>query len=446
MQQPVLLIDDDHDLRHALKQGLELEGHLVVDFPGADEALVQVSRAFAGVVVCDIRMPATDGMTFLLKALAIDPTLPVILITGHGDVPLAVSAMREGAYDFLEKPFSPSRLSGIVLRAQEKRRLVLENRILRESLPGGEAIDDMLVGNSRAMVRLRAEVRAIADTEADVLVNGETGSGKEVVSRAIHRLSPRANGPFVAINCGALPADIIESELFGHEKGAFTGATDRRIGKLEHASGGTVLLDEIESMPLELQVKLLRVIEDKSIERLGSNKTIPVDVRFVAASKADLEKESTAGRFRADLYYRLNVVAIKIPPLRDHREDIPDIFFHLAREARARYRREIPEITPALIAQLRAAQWPGNVRELRNAADRFVIGLWNGEDESEIPGDPPQSADLASMMATYERDILKRELARNEGRIKPVYVTLGISRKALYEKMRKHGIQARDQG
>ncbi|MEZ5799574.1 MAG: sigma 54-interacting transcriptional regulator [Nitratireductor sp.] len=182
-------------------------------------------------------------------------------------------------------------------------------------------------------------------------------------------MSERGSAPFVAINCGALPADIIRSELFGHEKGAFTGATERRIGKIEHAQGGTVLLDEIRSMPLELQVKLLRVIEAKAIERLGSNKLMPVDVRFIAASKADLEKESAAGRFRADLYYRLNVVSVSIPPLREHAEDIPDIFFHLAREARARYRRDIPDITPRIVAELKANPWPGNVRELRNAAD-----------------------------------------------------------------------------
>ncbi|MCB1456763.1 MAG: sigma-54-dependent Fis family transcriptional regulator [Nitratireductor sp.] len=445
MSQPVFLIDDDHDLRHALRQGLELEGHAVTDFSGADEALTHIGRDFAGAMVCDIRMPVTDGMTFLLKVLAIDPTLPVILITGHGDVPLAVKAMREGAYDFLEKPFSPGRLSEVVLRALEKRRLVLENRALRENLGGGDTISDMLVGSSRAMVRLRSEVKAVAQTNADVLVYGETGSGKEVVSRAIHRLSERASAPFVAINCGALPAEIIESELFGHEKGAFTGAGERRIGKIEHAGGGTVLLDEIESMPLELQVKLLRVIEGKTIERLGSNKLVPVDVRFIAASKADLASESAAGRFRADLYYRLNVVNITIPPLRDHAEDIPDIFFHLAREARARYRREIPDITPALVAELKANPWPGNVRELRNVADRFVIGLWQGNREQAEEGATGSGRSLADMMSAHEREIITRELARHDGRIKPVYEALGISRKALYEKMRKHAIQARPQ-
>lgn len=436
----IILIDDDADLRHALVQGLELEGYRVAGLAQAEEALTQLTRSFGGVIVCDIRMPGMDGMAFLAKALEIDPAQPVILITGHGDVPLAVEAMRNGAYDFLEKPFTPSRLAEVAARALEKRRLVLENRALRENLSGGDALPEILIGNSPAMVRLRAEVRAIAETDADVLVFGETGSGKEVVSRAIHRFSSRAAQPFVAINCGALPAEIIESELFGHEKGAFTGASDRRIGKLEHASGGTVLLDEIESMPLDLQVKLLRVLEEKSIERLGSNRTIRVTVRFVAASKADLKAESEGGRFRADLFYRLNVVSVAIPPLRDHAEDIPDIFFQLAREARARYRREIPEITPALLEQLKMHSWPGNVRELRNVADRFVIGLSSEFSGYETPAGTGPSSSLPERVAAFEKSVISATLSRHGGRMRPVYEELGISRKSLYEKMKRHGL------
>ncbi|MFZ1813455.1 MAG: sigma-54 dependent transcriptional regulator [Rhizobiaceae bacterium] len=433
----VYLIDDDDDLRHALVQGLELEGLAVSQFNNAAGALQMASRALEAVFVCDIRMPGMDGLAFLSVALEIDPALPVILITGHGDVPLAVKAMQAGAYDFLEKPFSPRRLSEVVLRAIEKRRLVLENRALRENIDAGDTINSMLVGPSQPMVRLRAEIRAIAGTDADVLVHGETGSGKEVVSRAIHRMSSRRDGPFVAINCGALPAEIIESELFGHEKGAFTGATDRRIGKIEHATGGTVLLDEIESMPPELQVKLLRVIEEKAVERLGSNRMITADVRFIAASKADLKAESKAGRFRADLYYRLNVVSVTIPALRQHAEDIPDIFFHLAREARARYRREIPQIEPTLIEWLIRQEWPGNVRELRNFADRFVIGLWPG---LQAGGRKESNSDLSSRMAEHERAIIAEAVSRNGGRLKSVYEELGISRKSLYEKMKRYGL------
>ena len=437
----IVLVDDDNDLRHALVQGLELDGYAVADFPRADAALSMITRAFAGIAVCDIRLPDIDGMTFLAKALEIDPALPVILITGHGDVPLAVQAMRSGAYDFLEKPFTPSKLAEVSARALEKRRLVLENRALRENLSGGDGVDEVLIGNSPAMVRLRAEVRAIAETDADVLVVGETGAGKEVVSRAIHRLGARAGQPFVAINCGALPAEIVESELFGHEKGAFTGATGQRIGKLEHADGGTVLLDEIESMPLDLQVKLLRALETKQIERLGSNRLIKADVRFIAASKADLKAESEAGRFRADLFYRLNVVSIAIPPLRRHAEDIPDLFFQLAREARARYRREIPEITADLLERLKAHDWPGNVRELRNAADRFVIGLGTdfGQQRPAAVANGA-AAPLRDRVESFEKSVIETALEHHNGKLKPVYEELGISRKSLYEKMRRHGL------
>jgi two-component system C4-dicarboxylate transport response regulator DctD len=436
----IILIDDDNDLRHALSQGLELEGYSVAGFSRAGEALGLITRSFSGIAVCDIRLPELDGMGFLAKALEIDPALPVILITGHGDVPLAVQAMRNGAYDFLEKPFTSARLSELSARALEKRRLVLENRTLRENLSGGDSVNEVLIGTSPAMLRLRAEVKAIAETDADVLVVGETGAGKEVVSRAIHRLGSRAGKPFVAINCGALPAEIVESELFGHEKGAFTGASGQRIGKLEHANGGTVLLDEIESMPLELQVKLLRALEAKQIERLGSNCVIDIDVRFIAASKADLKAESEAGRFRADLFYRLNVVSIAIPPLRSHAEDIPDLFFQLAREARARYRREIPEITPELLARLKAHDWPGNVRELRNVADRFVIGLGTEFEPPAAKAGNGHDATLPDRMAAYEKSVIAAALSRNEGRIKPVYEELGISRKSLYEKMKRYGL------
>ncbi|GAB5506607.1 MAG: sigma-54 dependent transcriptional regulator [Rhizobiaceae bacterium] len=436
----IVLVDDDNDLRHALVQGLELEGYEVADFSRADGALSMITRAFAGIAVCDIRLPDIDGMTFLAKALEIDPALPVILITGHGDVPLAVQAMRNGAYDFLEKPFTPGKLAEVSARALEKRRLVLENRALRENLSGTDGVDEVLIGNSPAMVRLRAEVRAIAETDADVLVVGETGAGKEVVSRAIHRLGSRADKPFVAINCGALPAEIVESELFGHEKGAFTGASGQRIGKLEHADGGTVLLDEIESMPLDLQVKLLRALETKQIERLGSNRVIKTDIRFIAASKADLKAESEAGRFRADLFYRLNVVSISIPPLRSHAGDIPDLFFQLAREARARYRREIPEITADLLERLKAHDWPGNVRELRNAADRFVIGLGTDFGEQQPAAANGGGAPLRERMESFEKTVIEAALARHEGKLKPVYEELGISRKSLYEKMQRHGL------
>ncbi|MBG6163290.1 two-component system C4-dicarboxylate transport response regulator DctD [Labrenzia sp. EL_195] len=434
-QATVLLIDDEEALRGSLSQGLELTGQDVFASGRPESALERINRDFYGVLVTDIRMPGTDGFQVMKNAFEIDPALPVVLITGHGDVPLAVEAMRAGAYDFLEKPFSVAHLASVVERALDKRRLVLENRKLREELADRTGLESRLVGRTPAMDLLRKNVMALAATDADILILGETGSGKEVVARALHDEGPRKDKPFVALNCGALPAEIIESELFGHEKGAFTGASGQRIGKLEHAHGGTVFLDEIESMPLELQVKLLRVIETRTIERLGSNKAIELDVRFVAATKEDLEAAGKAGRFRLDLFYRLNVVNVEIPPLRDRIEDIPLLFRHLAVEARARYRREIPDIGELYLAELMARDWPGNVRELRNVADRFVLGL---EQQSD-----PQSSNGSSLfeqIATYERALIAAELKRNDGVIKPTYENLGLSRKALYEKMRKYGL------
>ncbi len=435
----VLLLDDEEDLRASLTQGLELSGQAVFATGQPEDALERVTRDFYGVLVTDIRMPGTDGFQVMRQAFEIDPALPVVLITGHGDVPLAVEAMRAGAYDFMEKPFSVTSLASVVERALEKRRLVLENRKLREELADRTGLESRLVGRAPSMEQLRRTVSALAATDADVLILGETGAGKEVVARALHDEGPRHNMPFVALNCGALPAEIIESELFGHEKGAFTGASSQRIGKMEHAHGGTVFLDEIESMPLELQVKLLRVIETRTIERLGSNKPIELDVRFIAATKEDLEAAGKEGRFRLDLFYRLNVITVAIPPLRERLEDIPLLFHHLAIEARARYRREIPDITEEYLAKLMARDWSGNVRELRNVADRFVLGL---DTDAASPSGP--GASLFDKVAAYERALIAAELKRQNGSIKPTYETLGLSRKALYEKMRKYGLGRED--
>ncbi|MTI16792.1 sigma-54-dependent Fis family transcriptional regulator [Rhodobacteraceae bacterium RKSG542] len=435
----ILLLDDDEDLREALQEGLELSGYNVIATADAEEALEHISHEFHGVLVSDIRMPRMDGFAVLKAAFDIDAALPVVLITGHGDVPLAVEAMRAGAYDFLEKPFPVSSLSEVLKRALEKRRLTLENRVLREELGDLSGLEERLVGKAPSMEHLRQTVRALANTNADILILGETGAGKEVVARALHEEGERKDKPFVAINCGALPADIIESELFGHEKGAFTGASGQRIGKLEHASGGTVFLDEIESMPLELQVKLLRVIETRSIERLGSNKPLPLDLRFVAATKEDLEKTCDEGRFRKDLYYRLNVISVAIPPLRERKEDIPVLFHYLTRGARARYRKDVPPITPEFMADLMGRDWAGNVRELRNVADRFVLGLEQGV-QSGRGAASGEGSGLSEKVAAFEKDLISAELRRQNGSIKATYEALGISRKALYEKMKKFGL------
>jgi two-component system C4-dicarboxylate transport response regulator DctD len=444
-QAVILLVDDEDELRRSTAQSLDLAGFAVRDFANAEGALDFVTQGFNGVVVTDIRMPGMDGMTLMGRVREIDADIPVILATGHGDVQLAVKAMREGAYDFIEKPFNGQTLADIASRALDRRRLVLENRRLRAVAGKRDDIEARLPGRTQAMIDLRYRLRAVAPTDADVLIIGDTGAGKEVAARALHDISGRATKPFVAINCAALPANLIESELFGHEAGAFPGALRARYGKFEHARGGTVLLDEIGSMPLDLQARLLRVIQERVITRLGSNEAVPLDVRFIATSKADLEAEVSAGRFRADLLYRLNVVTLRLPALSARREDVPLLFLQLVNEAAARYRRDEVEVPPQIVADIARRDWPGNVRELRNAADRFVLGLGLSPAE-EIESGIAQAARLADRVAEFERDVIAGALAASGGSLKPVYEALGISRKTLYEKMQKYRLDKRDHG
>jgi two-component system, NtrC family, C4-dicarboxylate transport response regulator DctD len=433
----VLLVDDEEDIRRSTAQSLDLAGFTVSAHASAEGVIDLVTPGFTGVVVADIRMPGMDGMTLLGRIRDIDPDVPVILVTGHGDVQLAVRAMREGAYDFVQKPFSGQHLAEIVTRALERRALVLENRVLRAAAGHPDDIETRLPGRTPAMIDLRYRLRALAGTDADVLIVGDTGVGKEVAARALHDISGRADRPFVVINCAALPAALIESELFGHEPGAFPGALRPRYGRFEHGRGGTVLLDEIASMPVELQAKLLRVIEDRVIVRLGSNEPVPLDVRFVATSKVELEEEVAAGRFRADLFYRLNVVTLRLPPLSARRQDVPILFHHLVREAAGRYRQEPTEPPPHVVAAIARRDWPGNVRELRNAADRYVLGL--GIEGLENPVDDIKGR-LSDRVAHFEKTVIASSLQVHGGSLKPVYEELGISRKTLYDKMQRYGL------
>ncbi len=431
----VIFIDDEEHLRIASKQTLDLAGFDVDCFADAKEALDLLSRDFTGVVISDIRMPGMGGMEVLEKVLEVDVDQPVVLVTGHGDVQLAVEAMRKGAYDFIEKPFASNYLIDVVGRAIEKRRLTLENRELRSAAAGRDQLEARLMGRSRAMVDLRQQIRAVAQTDADVLIIGDTGTGKEVAARALHSDSARGDKPFVAINCGALPEALIESELFGHEPGAFPGATRARVGKFEHARGGTIFLDEIESMPMALQVKLLRVIQERSITRLGSNDPVELDVRFIATSKVDLEAAAEAGHFRSDLLYRLNVITLTIPTLEQRKEDIPRLFTQLVNEACLRYRRDLLDIPASTLAEMANRSWPGNVRELRNAADRFALGLTGVE---EVPTKENGPGSLADRVSEFEKNAIVAELAANDGQLKNTYESLGLSRKTLYEKMQKY--------
>jgi len=441
--QRVLLVDDEEELRRSTAQALELFGLNVQTFSNADHVLELTGFGFDGVVVSDIRMPGIDGMTLLHRIRELDAEIPVILVTGHGDVQLAVKAMREGAYDFLEKPFTPQHLAGIIRRGLDRRGLVLENRRLKAVAGKRDDLETRLPGRTQVMVDLRYRIRAIGAADADTLIIGETGVGKEVVARALHDVSPRNNRPFIAINCAALPENLIESELFGHEAGAFPGALRPRYGKFEHGRGGTILLDEIGSMPVDLQAKFLRVLQERVITRLGSNEMVPLDVRFIATSKVDLEAEVTEGRFRADLFYRLNVATIHVPSLAQRRADIPLLFLQLVREAAARYDREDMDVPADMISAVAQRDWPGNVRELRNAADRLVLGL------DVKPGEAAGSARdggregmgrLADKVAAFERNLIAGEIAAHGGALRPVYESLGISRKTLYEKMQKYGL------
>ncbi len=433
----VLLVEDDAVVRKGAQQALELSGLRVSACASAEEAAPYLSPDFAGILVSDVRLPGMDGLALLQLATLRDPSLPVILVTGHGDVSMAVGAMRQGAYDFIEKPFSSDLLIEVCRRALDKRRLVLENLTLRRQLESREGIEARMVGSSNAIDKVRRLVLNLAPKTADVMILGETGTGKELVARCLHDFSGRRDHPFVAINCGALPETIFESELFGHEEGAFTGAQRRRIGKIEHANGGTLFLDEIESMPLNLQVKLLRVLQERQIERLGSNSVIPIDLRVIAATKEDLGTLSEQGKFRADLYYRLNVASLALPALRNRREDIPLLFEYFVLQAAVRYGQSAPLIGSELLHTLMAQRWPGNVRELHNVADRFVLGLL---DDMLMPSGTRREASLAEQVDAFEKAIIEEALHRQEGNVNAAADSLSIPKKTLYDKLKRFDI------
>ena len=435
MLNSVMVVDDESSIRSAVEQWLSLSGFEVQLFSRADECLAQLPRHFPGVILSDVRMPGMSGLELLAEVQRRDADLPVILLTGHGDVPMAVDAMRDGAYDFLEKPFSPETLLGSLRRALDKRRLVLENRALHEQADNRAKLDATLLGVSRGLQTLRRQVLDLAALPVNVLIRGETGSGKELVARCLHDFGPRADKPFVALNCAAIPEQLFEAELFGHESGAFTGAQGKRIGKLEYAHGGTLFLDEIESMPLAQQVKLLRVLQEQKLERLGSNQSIHVDLRIIAATKPDLLDEARAGRFREDLAYRLNVAELRLPPLRDRREDIPLLFESFAYKAAQRLGRTLPPLSGPQLSHLLSHDWPGNVRELANVAERQVLGL----DEPAPAGiDPGKS--LAAQQEAFEAHCLRAALTRHKGDVKAVLEELQLPRRTFNEKMQRHGL------
>ncbi|CCN35712.1 C4-dicarboxylate transport transcriptional regulatory protein dctD [Vibrio nigripulchritudo SO65] len=435
----IYFIDDEEDLRIAMEQAFELADIEATGFPDAESALLAYSEDEPPfVVVTDIRLPGINGQQLLNSIKAKDEDIPVILITGHGDISMAVQSMHDGAYDFIEKPFSNDRLIDTVKRAIERRKLTLENQKLKRALKANKTLGPRIIGETDSIQSLRDTISHIADTNADILLFGETGTGKELVARSLHEQSSRREQNFVAVNCGAVPENLIESELYGHEKGAYTGADSQRIGKFEYAQGGTLFLDEIESMPMQAQIRLLRVLQERQIERIGSNKSISLDIRVIAATKVDLKDAASEGTFRQDLYYRLNVVTLDLPPLRLRKEDIPALFHHFLLVAAARYGKAATSLPSADLQTLIAHDWPGNVRELRNAAERFVLlGKLSQLGETEKP---KCQSGLADQVSEFEKALIEQALADHGGSIKDTMSALQLPRKTLYDKMQKFGI------
>lgn len=435
----VLIVDDEAQVRASAAEWLTLSGFDVATADGADAAERMLPARRLDAVVTDLRMPGRDGMALLDAAGRADPDLPVVMLTGHGDVAAAVEAMRRGAHDFLEKPYDADHLVAVLDRAVRQRRLAAELARLRDAAGDPRRIEDRLAGVSPAIRGLRDRILRLAAVDVDVLIVGETGTGKEIAARALHDLGPRARGNFVAVNCAAVPEPVFESEMFGHARGAFTGAAADRVGKLAFADGGTVFLDEVESMPPSLQAKVLRVIQERLVEPLGGNRQVPVDVRFVAAAKVDLRAESAAGRFRADLFYRLGTVELSIPPLRDRPEDIPLLYQAFRSDAARRF--GLPDRPPAAaeLAALAAMPWPGNVRELKAHAERAALAL-----DHPPPGPAAQGATLPEQVAQFEAARIREALDTAGWRTGDAAERLGIPRRTLNEKIARYGIRRAD--
>ena len=433
----VLIVEDDPHVLLGCQQALALEDIRSEGVGSAEQALALVGDNFPGIVISDIRLPGMDGLERLKQLKGRDRTLPVVLITGHGDISMAVGAMRDGAYDFMEKPFSPERLVDVARRALEQRSLAREVWSLRRQLAERDSLEGRIIGRSPAMQQLRELIANVADTSANVLIEGETGTGKELVARCLHDFSRRQPQQFVALNCGGLPENLFESEIFGHEANAFTGAGKRRIGKIEHAHGGTLFLDEVESMPLNLQIKLLRVLQERTLERLGSNQSIDVDCRVIAATKSDLDQLSKASQFRSDLYYRLNVVTLELPPLRERREDILQLFEYFLQQSSLRFDRTAPELDNQTVSSLMSHDWPGNVRELRNVAERFALGL----PAFKKPGsNAAQGLGFSEAVEAFERNLLTDALQRSGGNLTQASQELGMAKTTLFDKVKKYGL------
>jgi len=446
----ILIVDDEQSIRSSLAKLLEYQGYETLQAEDGFEALSLVEERPPDLVLLDIKMPRMDGLEVLQKIRETHEDLAVVMISAHGTIETAVEATRLGAFDFLEKPWDQERLLVILRNALKQGQLLRENRELERTHPGR----DEMVGRSKAMQEIRDTIDRVADTDARILIMGENGTGKELVARAVHQQSRRAAAPFVEVNCAAIPEELIESELFGHVKGSFTGAIANRLGKFEQADGGTLFLDEIGDMSLAAQAKVLRVLQEGQLEKVGGNETRRVDVRVIAATNKDLLLEASEGRFREDLYYRLNVVPIRVPPLRQRREDIPLLVeYFLARVAES-LGRTLKQLSPQAMEKLQTYGWPGNVRELRNSIERMVI-LSRGDtiELSEIQLESPSSRRTPDDLMAHEtfqafkdeaeKRYLLAKLAENDGNVSRTARALEMQRSNLYKKIEKYGLDKR---
>ena len=451
----ILLVEDKESLRKVLRLTLEAAGYSVTEAADARIALNEIAKAPHKLVLTDLRMPNGSGLDVLRSARAADGDVPVIVMTAFGSIDEAVQAMKDGAHDFLQKPVDSNHLLLLVKRSLEQSRLRTENILLREEWSTRYGFP-RIIGESEAMKRAVGETQRVAQTDATVLLLGESGTGKELFARAVHHLSNRRDKPFVAINCAAIPETLIENELFGHERGSFTGASDRRVGKFELASGGTVFLDEIGELPLAVQGKLLRVIEERLVDRIGGRAPIPVDVRVIAATNKDLKTAVENHEFRGDLFFRLAVFPIEIPPLRERGEDVVLLANHFAAQFGRELRRREAQLGDSGLAAIRAHHWPGNVRELENAIERACIltdtmvldandlGLIGGRDEEQLSNMIDMTGTLSDVahraLSLVERRKISEMLKANEGNKSKTAEDLGVSYKTLLNKIRDYNL------
>jgi two-component system, NtrC family, response regulator AtoC len=447
----IAVVDDDDGSRGAMAMGLRRVGYDVVELASGDSgAELLASSDPVDALITDVRMPGMDGYELLARARAVRPEMAILMVTAFGDVDGAVRALQAGADDYLTKPVNLLELRRRVQQQLERRSLSREKKELQERLEKFFGFDN-IVGRSAAMEGVLERVRVVAPAPTTVLIVGESGTGKELIANAIHEHSPRAANRFVALNCGAIPGEILEAELFGHEKGAFTGAHQRRTGKIELAQGGTIFLDEISELSADLQVKLLRVLEERRITRVGGNDEIPVDFRLLAATNRDLEAEVASGRFRRDLYYRLKVVTIALPPLRQRPEDIAPLVTHFVARFNHDLGRNVTHIAPGLLDALRAYPWPGNVRELRNVLENMVL-FSRGEELTQADMPPeyrrgpgverpePAAAFSPRPMADIEREAILGTLAHTQGHRAKAAQLLGIGLRTLQRKLKEYGV------